>query len=68
MSDVTSHYVVNAKRVGEAQYAAQIGASHDYAESRLEGRTSQLHHRDVVAQREGTQEKLDFFRGSPCKY
>ena len=66
MSDVTSHYVVNAKRIAER--ISQIGANHDYAPSRMEGRTNQLHRRGAVSQREGDQEKLDFFRGSPRKY
>jgi hypothetical protein len=70
MSDVTNHYIVNAKRVAEAQYTvriSQIGTSHDYVESRLEGRISQLHRRSAVAQRRGSQEKLNLFRGSPRK-
>ena len=53
MSDVTSHYIVRAKRV------AEVG---------LEGRTSQLHRRSAVAQRGGAQDKLNLFRGSPSKY
>ena len=40
----------------------------DYATSGLKGRTSQLHRRSVVAQRGGTQEKLDLLRGSPRQY
>ena len=66
MSDVTSHYVVNAKRIAER--ISQIGANHDFAPSRMEGRTNQLHRRDVVSQREGAQGKLNFFRDFPRKY
>ena len=67
-SDVTSHHIVRAKRVAEAQYASQIGVSHNYATSGVEGRTSQFHHRNTVAQRRGDQEKLNLFRGPPLKY
>ena len=60
MSDVTSHYIVRAKtrRRGTVRIS-QIGGVYDYAVSRLEGRTSQLHRRGAVAQREGAQEKLE---------
>jgi hypothetical protein len=43
----------------------EIGASHNYSMSGVEGRTSQFHRRSVVTQRRGAQENLAYFEVPP---
>ena len=65
MSDVTSHYKVRTKRVGESQYVS-LRSALSITMQRQGWKVEQVSFiSGTVVQRGGAQDKLNLFRGSP---
>ena len=71
MSDVTSHYIVRAKRVAEAQYSS-LRSALTITMQRQGWKVEQVSFiagaRSLNENSGGAQEKLNLLRGSPRKY